>query len=204
MDILDKLTEDLNWRESEIASFRILLSKSDITRTQHEALLRAAWALLYAHYEGFTKFCLTVFFDSASKQSDRCRSLPYATRAFALEGQIKSIRSANTIQAIDLIENIFSVALEDKPVFPEVDTKSNLWPNVLDEILIFADINEDLFDGDREKIKTLVARRNDIAHGQRNKVDDIGYYLTFEDAVLKFFYRLIFCVERRLLHAPYT
>jgi hypothetical protein len=53
MAIIDDISRDLDWREAEIASMRLLLNRKDISAKQIEVLLRAAWALLYAHYEGF-------------------------------------------------------------------------------------------------------------------------------------------------------
>lgn len=65
MSVLNALTDELNWRETEIASMRILLLSGSGTPSQQTVLLRAAWALLYAHYEGFCKNALVIFFDAA-------------------------------------------------------------------------------------------------------------------------------------------
>jgi hypothetical protein len=54
MEDWDKqIEEDLDWREAELASFKILISSAPKGSVRESALLRAIWALLYAHYEGF-------------------------------------------------------------------------------------------------------------------------------------------------------
>jgi hypothetical protein len=67
MSIMDEITRDLDWREAELATIKRLVKQTNITVKQREVLLRAAWALLYAHYEGFAKFCPTVFYDEVSR-----------------------------------------------------------------------------------------------------------------------------------------
>ncbi|WP_198013964.1 MAE_28990/MAE_18760 family HEPN-like nuclease [Desulforegula conservatrix] len=52
---IDIITKDLEWREREIAAMRLLIYRPDLTNSQRSALLRAGWAMLYAHYEGFIK-----------------------------------------------------------------------------------------------------------------------------------------------------
>jgi len=51
-----ELEQDLNWREAELASLKVLVAEATAGTVSHQALLRALWAMLYAHYEGFCKF----------------------------------------------------------------------------------------------------------------------------------------------------
>jgi MAE_28990/MAE_18760-like HEPN len=67
---LEKAIEaDLDWRQAELAVFREMLTLSADLETRKRALFRAGWALLYAHYEGFSKFCLDLYIEFI------CRSL---------------------------------------------------------------------------------------------------------------------------------
>jgi hypothetical protein len=52
---------DLDWRQAELAVLREILILSAELGTRKRALFRAGWALLYAHYEGFSKFCLELY-----------------------------------------------------------------------------------------------------------------------------------------------
>lgn len=203
MSVFDDLTTDLDWREAELGALKILLRRSDTTPIQKEVLLRAAWALLYAHYEGFAKFCLTKFFDEASKRLQNCDPLPPQTLAFATSSHINKLKSLPLLEALAEIRD-FSTYLEStKPVFPEIDTKSNLWPSVMQELLSQADIVIECVDTHAAKLKTLVSRRNDIAHGQHNLISEVSYYLTYESAVYEVMYHLAYSIEERLSQEPY-
>jgi hypothetical protein len=160
MTPLEQITADLGWRESELASLKILLGRRDLSRTQHAVLLRASWAMLYAHYEGFVKTALTIFYDEVCKRIGNCGVLPKETRANALLSVIKRIRSLPVIEMLDEIENFHERYHVNSPQFPEVETESNLWPNLLEDLLKNANIRPDVAIKHKFEIKTLVARRN--------------------------------------------
>lgn len=71
---LEIISEDLDWREAELGSLKLMLARTDTTEHQRVVLLRSCWALLYAHYEGFVKTALTVFFDHARKSVSRVKT----------------------------------------------------------------------------------------------------------------------------------
>lgn len=200
---LDIITDDLSWREAELGSLKLLLSRRDVSDHQKTVLLRASWALLYAHYEGFCKTALTVFYDYAKSRVERCGLLPLKTRIFALEKKLKSLRNLEVEPFLVELENFSNAYYAPSPIFPEVDTKSNLWPNVLEDLLIDADIFVASIDTHRVKISTLVKRRNNIAHGKRDIVAEVSYYRGFESAVYDIMYEIAFKIDERLNAAPY-
>jgi hypothetical protein len=203
MAIIDDISRDLDWREAEIASMRLLLSRKDISSKQVEVLLRAAWALLYAHYEGFIKYCLTLFYEEISARSVKCENLPIPTQIFALAKVLKQIRTMPPAEMITEVTNFQSTHLDSFATFPEVDTDSNLWPETLIALLISADLDSRTVERNRPKLATLVARRNKIAHGQKNFIAEFRYYRTYETAVYEVMYDLALQVEERLSSNPY-
>lgn len=203
MAIIDDISRDLDWREAEIASMRLLLSRKDISSKQVEVLLRAAWPLLYAHYEGFVKYCLTLFYEEISRRSVKCAVLPNATQVFALAKVLKQIRTMPLVNMITEVSNFKDLHLDSLASFPEVDTDSNLWPETLVALLVSADLESQIVNNNRSKLTTLVARRNEIAHGQKNFIAEFKYYLTFEAAVYEVMYDLALQVEERLASTPY-
>ncbi|MFM7641320.1 MAG: MAE_28990/MAE_18760 family HEPN-like nuclease [Cyanobium sp.] len=201
MAIIDDISRDLDWREAEIASMRLLLSRKDISSKQVEVLLRAAWALLYAHYEGFVKYCLTLFYEEISRRSVKCAVLPNATQVFAKV--LKQIRTMPLVNMITEVSNFKDLHLDSLASFPEVDTNSNLWPETLVALLVSADLESQIVNKNRSKLTTLVSRRNEIAHGQKNFIAEFKYYLTYEAAVYEVMYDLALQVEERLASTPY-
>ena len=204
MAIIDDISRDLDWREAEIASMRLLLSRNDISPKQEKVLLRAAWALLYAHYEGFAKYCLALFYGEISSRSVKCESLPIATQIFALTKVMKQIRSMTPTHMISELTSFGSKHLGSFASFPEVETNSNLWPDTLIDLLSSADLDSKTVEENRQKLTTLVARRNEIAHGQKNFIAEFEYYRTYEAAVYEVMYDLALQIEGRLAARPYV
>lgn len=203
MSVLDDITRDLDWRESEIASMRILLSSPSITQTQRTALLRASWALLYAHFEGFCKNALVIYYDFISRSGVSVRDLPDTSKVFALEEKLKELRKLPSDQLLVEISNFEVSAMSISPDFPSVDTQSNLWPNVLKDLLEIADLSVIKVQEHELKLKTLVSRRNKIAHGEHNMIPEVSYYKEFESAVYDVIYDLAYQIEARLSQAPF-
>lgn len=201
---LEAISRDLDWRESEIAGMRLLLSSTSISEGQRKGLLRAAWAMLYAHYEGFCKESLTIFFDAICTSGAVCADLPLPTKLYALEKKLGHLRQMASDDLLVAIVDFKSCHLGELPSFPEVDTRSNLWPNVLIDLLKSADLSSDKVAEHRAKLKTLVSRRNDIAHGKNNFIVDVPYYLTFEHAVYDVIYDLALQIDQRLSLPPYS
>ncbi len=106
------------------------------------------------------------------------------------------------VDIVDEIDN-FEKHFTSISKFPNIDTQSNLWPSVLSELLMDADLSTSVVDKHSAKLKTLVARRNGIAHGENNFISDYLYYKGYEDAVYEVMYDLAFQIELRLTQPPY-
>lgn len=203
MSVLDSLTRDLDWRETEIASMRRLLLSGSMSAAQNTVLLRAAWALLYAHYEGFCKNALATFFDAAQGSGVKCSALPDPMKIHALSGALRRLKGLPNSDFLEEIESFSGSYLDKTPEFPEVDIHSNLWPNVLVDLMKIADLSPAKVQEHQMKLATLVARRNKIAHGENNIIAEFAYYKSYEDVVYEVIYDLAYQVEEKLKHAPF-
>jgi len=204
MDFIETLEAELYWRESELAQLRIILTQNRSNTSRLSVLLRASWAMLYAHYEGYSKFCLTAFFDQLKRTVSECNSLPTATKTFALTKDLAALRSHPAESILSHIEEFLAVKCSEPPNFPEVDAESNLWPNILRGLISNADIDPTWIDSFKFEIRTLVSRRNNISHGDRDLIPDLEYYLNYEKKVLLYMYELAFKVDQRTREAPYN
>lgn len=201
---LSAITGDLDWREGELGALKVLLARRDLSEHQRKVLLRVSWALLYAHYEGFVKTALMIFYDTAKIAISNCGALPKATRLFALKSKLKQLKNLPTEQFMDGILSFESTNFPHRPTFPEVNTDSNLWPDVLEGLLKEADLSLSHLSRHRSKLSTLVTRRNKIAHGNREILTEISYYISFEAAVYDIMYELAFAIDERLKQPPYV
>jgi hypothetical protein len=198
MAVLQEIERDLDWREAELAVLRLLLVNENVSEREKLVVFRAAWALLYAHYEGFCKFALTTYFDEVQRLRKPVSDLPSRMQAASLDRKMKTFRSLPTS---DLIERACDFALHylsEPAEFPDVDTRSNLWPETLHQLLADADIELESLPAHDRKLKTLVRRRNNIAHGERDMITEFDYYSSYESAVKVVMYDLALTIENKI------
>lgn len=198
MTAIQEIEDDLSWREAELATLRIFVAKRDLKEREKHVFFRAAWSLLYAHFEGFCKFALTVYYDALKEKGLDIADLPLGVQCFALSRDIRSLRSLPTYQLVDTIQNFEYQYLQRKAEFPDVDTKSNLWPQTLQELLESADLTLPSLADNNQRLSTLVSRRNKIAHGERDMILQYTYYQEFENATLQVMYDLALAIDDRL------
>lgn len=198
MTPFEEIDRDLDWREAELAVLRLFLANENITDREKRVLFRAAWALLYAHYEGFCKFALTVYFDALKNSGRRCEAFAPKTQAFALTEKLKTIRNMPPVDFISAMRRFESGILAEPISFPEVDTDSNLSPKVLERLLGEADIHLDSLSSHNRSLFTLVNRRNKIAHGERDIIPEYDYYIQFENAAKDIMTELALAIDAKL------
>jgi len=198
MTDIQEIEDDLSWREAELATLRLLIVKGNLLDREKQVFFRAAWSLLYAHFEGFCKFSLTVYYDALKAKGLDIADLPLGIQCFALSNDIKALRIMPADQLVDQIQKFNYHYLQQKAEFPEVDTKSNLWPKTLEDLLVSADLQIPSLSENNRRLSTLVSRRNKIAHGERDMILDYSYYLEFEHAALEVMYDLALAIDTRL------
>lgn len=197
MTPFDEIERDLDWREAELAVLRIFLANENITEREKRVLFRAAWALLYAHYEGFCKFALTVYFDALQSSGRNCDEFELKTQIFALTDKVKEIRQLPAMEFITAIQEFEADVLSKPITFPEVDTESNLWPKTLNRLLEDANLELESLASHNRALYTLVSRRNKIAHGERDIIPEYDYYIQFEEAAKEVMNELALIIDER-------
>jgi hypothetical protein len=167
---------DLDWRQAELAVLREMLILSAEFETRKRVLFRAGWDLLYAHYEGFSKFCLELYIEYLGNALSYCHMLPDNMFVFFVEKEIRAAKASSPERIFQFFRQEMHVLRSTSPKPVAVDTKSNLWPDLLVKILGRLDLSSSCIIEHERKLKTLVARRNDIAHGKKVFIDDIKDY----------------------------
>lgn len=188
---------DLDWREAELAILREHLSRKEMPATTGRVFFRGACALLYAHYEGFSKYSLDLYLDSLSKLLSDCNGLPDGLFVYTIDNEIRKSKSFSSRDTYKFFITDVTALRSQKPQFATVDTKSNLWPDLLLRTTDDLDLEKSDLVVDERKIQTLVARRNDIAHGKKVFVQDLPYYLEYERAALNLMYSLALAIVGR-------
>jgi hypothetical protein len=200
-----QVEQDLAWREAEMGCLKLLLASARPGSDRHRALLRACSAMLYAHYEGFCKFCWTLLLDAIQASAHIRRELaePIAKRAMApVFRQLRGDTSDTNLWRF--ASSQFENELDEKASFPdEVDTGSNLWPGLAQRINGSVGLNCPLFDTHAAELGQLVGRRNKIAHGEKLEIADLKQFRSFEHAAWVVMHELAIAVVECLADKSY-
>ena len=68
---IKQIEDDLSWREAELAILRKEVINSIPGTPKHITFLRTNLAMIYAHYEGFCKFAISVYIDALEKRNTK-------------------------------------------------------------------------------------------------------------------------------------
>jgi hypothetical protein len=200
---LDKLwaeiESDLEWRINEIRFFQN--QAGSINEDKQDQFRRAIILLLYAHFEGFSKFAFTLYIESINGESIKCSEVNYSLAAAALSDFFSALRNPNSKSEIfknrlpddsklhmfarekEFVENISDFEMNVVKIPDDfIDTESNLKPVVLRKILFRLGFPHDQFSDIEGMIDKLLNFRNNIAHGQMKEGIDEKSYLSIRDS----------------------
>ena len=185
--LLAKIAEDRIWRRKELTELKALVMtfKDDILRSR--VLIRAAVALLYAHWEGFVKKSSSYYLEYVASHQLPYKNLSTNFVGLKLRSKFIELGASEKISGGNALAEFFCTELDQRSSLPyknAVDTKSNLSSKVLIDILDALGLDASQFDTRLKFIDTnLVTPRNHIAHGEviDMTVED---YLVLHDDVL--------------------
>lgn len=188
MSSFDKqIEEDLEWRIAELTYLKKETLLTPSTSDKYRTYLRALWTLLYAHYEGFSKFAWDLYLDHIkSSKINRC-DCKEPIQILSLEKEFKRLRGDLSHQNIwNFINLQVPFLLSECVELPiTLSTNNNLWPDIFIENMNKIGIPHESITSEDRKIKALVLRRNEIAHGKRMIIKSLDEYMKYEKATLK-------------------
>lgn len=193
-DFRGQLQWDLDWRKKEMAVFTNRLSS--MPAEDKEIYCKALLVMLYSHFEGF---CRNAFLTYLRLINDEKIKRTFATEYIIASSLIDIFHDLKYINKDNYCCDLFNITSDETQfssffvrahfirkfgdILSEevnitgelpgkiVDTKSNLWPNVLSTILYRLGLPHDEFDSYTSIICNMLHRRNDYAHGK--EVDGI-------------------------------
>lgn len=184
-DWAKELEEDLNWREAELATLKRALSVA-ASGPRERALLRALVAVLYAHYEGFCRFAWQTYLDAVSQDGKARKDVAECLARLSLKPRFDELRTKCSTQEVwDFCRVGFASAMQEPISFDVgLDSKDNLWPDVFREKSQLVGLPCSELEHNSSRMSSLVARRNDLAHGKKVAVPKLVDYLDYENAAL--------------------
>ncbi|PPQ30067.1 MAE_28990/MAE_18760 family HEPN-like nuclease [Rhodopila globiformis] len=206
-DIGSLLEKDLQWRETELTTLKLLALEAGHATARQRALLRSCWLLLYAHYEGFCKYAWDVYLDYIEGQHIPARDCVDDLIALSYERVLKGKLNTPTRELLALFRDELPVYLSQPIRFPvRPDAKSNLWPDVFTGNAKKLGLSCTYIDFSEIEVKALVGRRNAIAHGEGVYVNSVQDYSLYEEKILLVMHDLAVqvcdCIEGKKYRAP--
>ena len=185
-DLENALTSDLTWRETELAILKIEIVKAQKGSAKQIALLRASWAMLYAHYEGFSVFAWASYLNELKRVGIPRGDLSRELIALSMETQFKAIKNSYSMEnMLNFYSDEFDKILREPVTFPNgLKARSNLSPELYRTNCRRASLSHLMVDQNEARLLLLVKRRNSIAHGEAILIKDITEYQSYETAVM--------------------
>ncbi|WP_194785181.1 MAE_28990/MAE_18760 family HEPN-like nuclease [Actinomyces haliotis] len=166
-NFVDAITRETSWRKQELTTIRFAVHNA--RRSHQKITVRAATALLYAHWEGWIKAISVNYVDFLNQQKLRCCDLSDPLLGFALKSRMTELSKAKAPRPHTTFATLIRSGLS-APVNLDVnlvDTESNLSSSVLLNIVDRLGLDSSLYQTEANLIDTrLVAKRNSIAHGE--------------------------------------
>jgi hypothetical protein len=167
-DLSDILDTDLAWRRKELVA---LLSEIRGVRSSLRPLfLRAGVALLYAHWEGYTKGAIAAYIEYVARKQLPLDDLNDPLAAMALKSKLSEFEATSkaTIHA-QFVGHLRTMGGQPTkiPYNKDLSARSNLKSEVLREILTSVGVDYSPYELKEKLIdRQLVDARNSVAHGQ--------------------------------------
>lgn len=181
-----EIEDDLRWREAELGSLKLLAASSVAGSDRYRALLRACVAMVYAHYEGFCKFCWDMTLEAIQARGLKRKELSELTAQLSMKPVMKALRANVSDESLwQFATTGFDRHLEEQASFPQkLETRSNLWPDLAKRNNEAIGLSCTAFTSERALLGQLVGKRNDIAHGKKLEIQTLLQVQELEGAAV--------------------
>jgi len=184
IDTVDKLTaridRELSWRKMELINLRSLVDQNQ----SNKHIIRAAFPLICAHYEGFLKKAAALYLQHISDLMIPLIDLKHAFAPMSLSAEFTECKDSKRGTVRARVIAGYNTALQTPLIVSNpsafIDTESNPKPDVLKEILESLAIDSTPFHTKFTFINdSLLKNRHDIVHGEYCDIP----YTEFQDVL---------------------
>ena len=168
VEVLSELDEEFAWRRKELT-----VVWGDVKSAKYEvkpAHMRAATAMLYAHWEGFVRAASETYVSFVSSKRLRHTQLCDGFFALALRAKLNELASQNDVAAHINFANFLRNGLDSRAKISQlraIQTGANLSSRRLKSIILTLGLDYSPFELKENMIDAqLLNWRNTIAHGK--------------------------------------
>ena len=167
-NLINEIQTENNWRDGELAIFKVNPQEVDDSLWN-----RMCVPMIYAHWEGFVVSSLKLLIGHLNSLKLNPSEIPTNLIVLGLGKKYNSLSGKQSfdqkIVFTDSFIEIFQKAIKFKK---DIDTKSNLNGNVLEDLCSVFGFNFEVFKDVILDIDKVVMFRNKIAHGENSILPD--------------------------------
>lgn len=187
LELAQFLDNELAWRKKELINIKGFVDKQKEKRTE-QTMLRCAVMSLYAHWEGFIKeagkaYLFYIFFleKKYTEINNNLIALSLKKR-FSAHSDINSFQLYKSITDFFLLDTAFDIIADSPNIDFEIDTKSNLNPQILKDLINKLGFDYNLYETkEKPVIDKLLEIRNKVAHGNKEYIDYESYIFLHDE-----------------------
>lgn len=168
-EFFDSLDRESSWRKQELTNLHFSLGKEQ--SGYQDLSIRSSIALSYAHWEGFVKNASENYLIYLSarklkgKEASTSLQRTFLFSRLSTYGEIRKIESLNSFMSYCEVELPDATLQWDHKKI--IQTKSNLYFEVFEDILTKIGVDKSRYETKAHKVDALVRLRNSVAHGER-------------------------------------
>lgn len=167
-EVIEEIQEDNNWRDGELAKFKINPHK-----VEESLWSRMCLPMIYAHWEGYVVSSLKLLIEHLNKLQLKTIEVDTKLIVIGLGQSYNSLSGKQSFEQKVEFTNKFKEIFENTIRFKKnVDTKSNLNSKVLEDLCIMFGFNFSEFRDITANIDRIITFRNKIAHGENSVLPD--------------------------------
>lgn len=194
VELWAEIEEELAWRHDELRFLNNQIERLEDERDRKK-LRRSALLMIYAHFEGFSKFAFDFYIKAINRENLACSDVNSFILASSFNEIFKGLRNPDSknnpfrsslpddsklhrfARSVHFLEQLDDkLALKVKIPDSIIDTESNLKPKVISKLLYSIGLDHTLFESEYPAINRLLNKRNKIGHGEsRSGIEEVEF-----------------------------
>ena len=182
----EALDRELGWRIHELSFLRRQITGAK--DSAQPAYIRAGISMLYAHWEGFIKASASYYLEYVSFKKTKFSAAADTFAYLSVKRDIDKLsKTRDHSFGLKVYRELLKKVFSDEPLYfsTDIDTGSNLNSKRFLSILSATGISETKYEPYFNLLdEVLLARRNEIAHGQFLPVERDSFLETYDDMIM--------------------
>ena len=182
-ELEDYIANEYAWRRKELTNIKNIALAS--RKSNRNLLIKSAFLILYAHWEGFIKNISIAYCVYLNTKGYKYKDVKINFKVFCILNKFKNVFPHKRFSSYLQIVNTLSHDMDEKLFIDAekyIDTESNLKSDVLQDITLKLGIDYSPYELKQNLIdESFVGVRNAIAHGEFRKIDKNDFLVLYNE-----------------------